>query len=251
MRHVERFYVCISRGLQTLLTAALAVAASGAVLAQSAARVDDSPSAQQLGKLKRTPGEKAVVAIYEFRSSVPEVQVGAAREMFVTALIRSGAFAVAERTRLAEGVMRERELGASGVTAGAAKGQLAAARYVFEVVVSEANVGASQTGGRLDVGGMTAQGGKAADSIGMDVRIVDTQTGLVVDAVNVVKEIEASTAGVSGVGNLLQTLAGQRGRNLLPVNADVQTARKEGVDRALRSCVEVAVADLAKRFSTE
>jgi curli biogenesis system outer membrane secretion channel CsgG len=235
------------------LVALVFVSMCAAPHAQTAARVDDSQSAQELKKLKRAPGEKAVVAIYEFRSSVPEVQVGAAREMFVTALIRSGAFAVAERTRLAEGVMRERELGASGVTAGAAKGQLAAARYVFEVVVSEANVGASQTGGRLDVGGMTVQGGKAADSIGIDVRIVDTQTGLVVDAVNVVKEIEASSAGLSGVGNLLQTLSGQRGRNLLPVpvNGDVQTARKEGVDRALRSCIEVAVADLAKRFSTE
>lgn len=241
-----------SRATRTLLAAFLALAMSGGLHAQTPARVDDSQSAQQLKKLKRAPGEKAVVAIYEFRSSVPEVQVGAAREMFVTALIRSGAFAVAERARLAEGVMRERQLGAAGVTAGAATGQLAAARYVFEVVVSEANVGASETGGRLDVGGMTAQGGKAADNIGMDVRIVDAQTGLVVDAVNVVKEVEASTVGVSGVGNLLSTLAGQRGRSLpVPVNADARTSRKEGIDRALRSCIEVAVADLARRFTTE
>ena len=242
-------------GWRSVASVAFAVSAMLFVdfsLAQTPARVDDSQSAQQLKKLKRAPGEKAVVAIYEFRSSVPEVQVGAAREMFVTALIRSGAFAVAERARLSEGVMRERQLGASGVTAGAATGQLAAARYVFEVVVSEANVGASDTGGRVDVGGMTAQGGKAADSIGMDVRIVDAQTGLVVDAVNVVKELESSSVGVSGIGSLLSTLAGQRGRNLpVPVNADARTSRKEGVDRALRSCIEVAVADLARRFTTE
>ncbi|HQR71205.1 MAG TPA: CsgG/HfaB family protein [Burkholderiaceae bacterium] len=241
-----------SGAMKALLAGLVALSLSGGLQAQTPARVDDSKSAQQLTKLKRTPGEKVVVAIYDFRSAVPEVQVGAAREMFVTALIRSGTFAVAERARLAEGVMLERQLGASGVTSGAATGQLAAARYIFEVVVSEANVGASSTGGRLDVGGMQAQGAKAADQIGMDVRIVDTQSGLVVDAVNVVKDIEASTAGVSGVGNLLSMLSAQRGRNMpVPVNADVNTSRKEGVDRALRSCIEVAVVDLAKRFSTE
>lgn len=220
--------------------------------AQAPAQVDNSPSAQQLRKVPRRPGERPVVAIYEFRSAVPEVQVAAAQEMFVTALIRSGAFTVAERQRLTEGVMRERQLAQQGVTSGGASGQVAAARYVFEVVVSEANAGASESAQGFNVGGMRVQTARAADSIGMDVRIVDTQSGLVIDAVNVVKKVEAAATNVSGVGNLLNSVGALRGRNLpVPVDAESRSTRKEGVDRALRSCIEVAVAELARRLNTE
>jgi curli biogenesis system outer membrane secretion channel CsgG len=127
-----------------------------------------------------------------------------------------------------------------------------AARYIFEVVVSEANAGASENSRRVSVGGLTVSGGSTADRIGMDVRIVDANTGLVVDAVNVVKELESSTSSVSGVGNLLGSLAGLRGKNLpVQVDSESRSSRKEGVDRALRSCIEVAVAELARRLAQE
>ena len=126
-----------------LATALLCLVWSAPMHAQTNARVDDSTSSKELRGIKRQAGPKPTVAIYEFRSSVPDVQVGAAQEMFVTALIKSGAFAVAERQRMNEGLMRERKLNSSGITAGPAAGQVAAARYVFEVVVSEANRGAA------------------------------------------------------------------------------------------------------------
>jgi curli biogenesis system outer membrane secretion channel CsgG len=223
-------------------------------LAQTPARVDDSATAKELKQVQRRAGAKPVVAIYEFRSAVPEVQVGAAREMFVTALIRSGAFAVAERQRLNEGVMRERQLAQGGTTAAApaAQGQMTAARYIFEVVVSEANAGGNESSGGVNIGGMQVSGGSTADQIGMDVRIVDANTGLVVDAVNVVKKLESSTTSVSGIGSLLNSLASLRGKNLpVPVDADSRSSRKEGVDRALRSCIEAAVAELARRLVDE
>ena len=233
-----------------IFSAALSVCT--AADAQTPARVDDSQSAKQLRQIKRAPGERPVVTIYEFRSAVPEVQVGAAQEMFMTALVRSGAFTVAERTRLSEGVMRERQLAQQGVTSGGASGQVAAARYVFEVVVSEANVGASESAQGVSVGGMRVQSASAADAIGLDVRIVDAQTGLVLDAVNVVKKLEAATTNVSGVGSLLNSVAALRGKNLpVPVDVESRTSRKESVDRALRSCIEVAVADLARRLTAE
>jgi curli biogenesis system outer membrane secretion channel CsgG len=235
------------------LGAALLWASAGGALAQTAARVDDSQSSQQLAKVRRTAAPKTAVAIYEFRSAVPEVRVGAAQEMFVTALIKSGAFAVAERQRLNEGVMKERQLNAAGVTSGsAATGQIAGARYIFEVVVSEANVGGKSSASNLNLGGMTMSGGSTQDSIGMDVRIVDAQSGLVVDAVNVTKAIESSTSSVSGVGNLLQSLGAMRGKTLpISVDGDTRSSRKEGVDRALRSCIEVAVAELARRLTDD
>ena len=220
-----------------------------AVFAQSKARLDDSASSKELARVKRQAGARPAVAIYDFRSAVAEVQAAAAQEMFVTALIKSGAFAVAERQRLNEGVMRERQLHSSGITTGAAAGQVAAARYVFEVVVSEANRGASESAQTINIGGMTVGGGKSADAIGLDVRIVDVQTGLVVDAVNVVKEIEASTTSVSGVGNLLRNFTNFT--SPVSVDGEGRSSRKEGVDRALRSCIEVAVAELARRLGED
>lgn len=236
------------------LLAAACLTALGAGCAQtpSAARIDDSASARELRAVPRRAGARPVVTIYEFRSAVAEVAPGAAQEMFVTALIKSGAFAVAERQRLSAGVMRERQLAAQGVSAGGATGQVTAARYVFEVVVSEANAGASETARGVDIGGMRVQTGSASDSIGMDVRIVDANTGLVVDAVNVVKKIEASSTSVSGVGNLLQQISGRRGKDLpVPLDAESRSSRKESVDRALRACIEVAVAELARRLNDD
>jgi curli biogenesis system outer membrane secretion channel CsgG len=219
--------------------------------AQSPAQIDQGHGAQQLRAVPRRAGERPVVTIYEFRSAVPEIQVGAAQEMFKTALVRSGAFVVAERQRLNEGVMRERALAQQGVTAAGAAGQVQAARYVFEVVVSEANAGASESAQGVNIGGLRVQTASAADSIGLDVRIVDAQTGLVVDAVNVVKKVEAGQTAVSGVGSLLNAIPGVR-RNLpVPVDAESRSSRKEGLDRALRETINVAVAELARRLNAE
>ena len=118
--------------------------------------------------------------------------------------------------------------------------------------MSEANRGASDNAQSITIGGMTIGGGRSADAIGLDVRIVDVQTGLVVDAVNVVKAIEASTSTISGVGNLLGALRGLAGKTLpVSVDAESRSSRKEGVDRALRACIEVAVAELARRLGAE
>ncbi len=231
----------------------LSLAAGVCAQAQTPAQVDNSASAQQLRKVPRTAGAKPVVTIYEFRSAVPEVQVKAGQEMFMTALLNSGAFAVAERQRLNEGVMRERQLQSGGVATGDAGTQkIAGAHYVFEVVVSEANVGASDSASTVGIGGMTINTGSAADQIGLDVRAVDASSGLLVAAVNVVKPIEASSTSVSGMGRLAGALAALRGKTLpVSVDADVKSTRKEGVDRALRSCIEVAVAELARRLSQD
>ncbi len=231
----------------------LATVFAGAAFAEDEPEVDNSKTTQKLQSLPRKAGPKVVVAIYEFRSSVPEIQVKAAQEMFTTALIKSGAFAVAERQRLNEGVLREKQLNKSGQTTGSsASSRLAGASYVFEVVVSEGNVGESQDEGGLSVGGMEVSRGKAADAIGMDVRIVDVESGLVVDAVNVRKKIASSSTSVSGLGRLAQSIAGLKGKSV-PLDPDVRskTSRKESVDKALRSCMEAAVHELARRLGED
>jgi len=219
----------------------------------SEAEVDNSKVTQKLKKVKRAGGVKPVVTIYEFRSSVPEIQVRAAQEMFVTALIKSGAFAVAERQRLDAGVNREKQLNASGMTTGdSANSKLAGANYVFEVVVSEANANENNSQGGARVGGVEVKYGSASDSIGMDVRIIDVSSGLVVDSVNVRKKIESSGTSVSGLGKLAQTLFAKKGKDI-PVDTDasVQSSHKESVDAALRACIDTAVLELAKRMTED
>lgn len=244
---------------------ALLLVSVGTCIAEEDAEVDTSNASQKLKSLKRKPGPKPVVTIYEFRSSVPEIQVKAAQEMFVTALIKSGAFAVAERQRLNEGVMREKQLNAAGQTTGtSASRKLAGASYIFEVVVSEANAGESQTEGGMSAGGMDIALGSAKDSIGMDVRIVDAESGIVIDAVNVRKKIESTSASVSGIGQLAKSFFASKVKSTtldtvnavsqlsqLNPDANVKSSRKEGVDKALRSCIETSVYELGKRLGED
>ena len=137
-------------------------------------------------------------------------------------------------------------------TGKSASSKLAGAGYIFEVTVSEANAGESQTEGGFSVGGMDLSRGDAKDSIGMDVRIVDASSGLVIDAVNVRKKLEATSTSVSGVGRLAQSIFSRKGKNI-PLNPDanVKSSRKESVDKALRSCIEAAVYELAKRLGED
>ena len=211
--------------------------------------VDRSSTARTLDSLPR-PATRPFVTVYEVRSSVSEVDPRAAGEMFTTALIKSRQFRVMERARLEQGVGRERALNTQGITGGATGAtQLAGAGYVFEATFSEANAGKSRSEGGASVGGMSAGGSSNTDEIGMDVRVVNVATGEVVDAVNVRKAIESSNMNISGVGSLLETVASRRGKSTygLTPDANYQSSRKDGVDRALRSVIELAVVELGKR----
>lgn len=226
---------------------------AGVCFAEEEPEVDSSKTTQKLKSLKGKAGPKPVVTVYEVRSGVPEIQARAATDIFTTALIKSGAFAVAERQRLNEGVLREKQLNAAGQSTGtSASSKLAGASYIFEVAISEANPGESQGEGGLSAGGLELSHGSAKDSIGMDVRIIDANSGLLVDAVNVRKKIEASGTSVSGVGKLASSLLRLRGKNV-PLNPDasVKSSRKESVDKALRSCIEASVYELVKRFGED
>jgi curli biogenesis system outer membrane secretion channel CsgG len=225
----------------------------GAARADSDPVVDQSRSTQRLNALPRSAGAKKVVTIYDFRSSVGELPARGATDMFTTALIKSGSFAVAERNRMNEGVMLERQLNGSGLTTGtAASKKLAGADYIFEGTISESNQGARQTNNGVSIGGMNVQSATNVDEIGIDVRIIDASSGLVLDSVNVRKRIESSQSGVSNVGSLLGAVASMRGRNIpIPVDANVSSGRKESLDKALRACIETAVLELVTRYGQD
>jgi len=238
--------------LAAALLAALLVALAPAAFAEGKApTVDRSATSRDLDNLARVPlAQRPYVSIYEVRSGVSEIDPRSATEMFTTALIKSRQFRVVERQRIEQGVGRERNLNGQGITGGnAASVQLAGASFVFEAAFSEANAGKARKDGGVSVGGMSIGGAGNTDEIGLDVRVVNAGTGEVVDAINVRKEIESSSTSVAGVGNLIDTVASLRGKSTrgLTPDANFQSSRKESVDRAMRSTIELAIAELSRR----
>jgi curli biogenesis system outer membrane secretion channel CsgG len=235
----------LSFGLYALLAAAPVLHADEDPVVQS------SKQSQALAALPPKPLEQRVpVAIYEFHSGVQEVQTGAATDIFTTALIESHQFRVVERNRLNQGVMLEKQLNGAGQSTGeVAKSQLRGARYIFEGTVSEANAGAQQHQGGVNIGGLSLGGGTNKDTIAVDVRILDASTGDVLDSVSVSKALNDSSAGIGGTAAFASTIASMRGRSTGPLTPDVnyQTSRRESVDKALRACIETSVLALIKR----
>jgi curli biogenesis system outer membrane secretion channel CsgG len=208
--------------------------------------IDKSNTTKKLESLPRAQGNRKVVTIYEFRSSIPEVSGAAATDMFTTSLIKSGAFAVAERQRLNQGVAYEKQLNAQGQSTGSvAQTQLKGAEFIFEGTVSEANAQASKTGvgGVFQGLGVETSGEKA--TIGVDVRVVSAATAEVLDSVNVRKPVKAGGLSVSGIGAFTQNLTR---KNLQGADVGVAHEGREGVDESLRACIEEAVYQLVQRY---
>lgn len=211
--------------------------------------VDNSRTSDRLESLPRVPvAQRPVVTIYEFRSGVPNVADTAMTDMFTTALIKSGQFRVVERQRLAQGVAAEKQLNAQGMTTGSiAQNKITGASYIFEGAVSEANENEDSTSGGVSVYGMSMNGNKSSGEIAIDVRVDDANSGEVLDAIDVKKKIKSSGGGVSGVGNLV----GAMGGGYSPVDANIQTQHNDGVDAAVRACIEAAVLELVHRYGTQ
>lgn len=213
--------------------------------------IEKSRTSQALLNLPRKPlSERTAVTIYEFGSGVDAISAQAATEMFTNALISSGQFRVVERARLNETVSREKQLNAAGQTTGnTAQKQLRGAQYIFDGTISEANASENQHSGGVNMGGFNFGGGRNQDKIAIDVRILDAETGDVLDSIAVSKELKGGTASVGGTAALVGTLASMRGKSVSPLVPDVglSTAHKDGSDAALRSCIETAVLELIKR----
>jgi curli biogenesis system outer membrane secretion channel CsgG len=234
-------------------TKRLAPLAAALLVAACSATAPPRPAASARTPPQRLEhrADRVAVSIYEFRSSVDEISARGATDMFATALLASGRFQLVERARLNEGVLREKQLNAAGQSAGtSAQGQLRAAEYLFEATISELSTGDRQAQGATSIGGLQLGGSGSSDSLGIDVRIVDAGSGDVRDAVALRRPLEGRAVQVSGVGTLLQTLQGMRGRKVGPLapDASLQASRKESVDQALRSLIDDAVAQLAARF---
>ena len=189
---------------------------------------------------------RKVVTIYQFKSEVPEVSPASATDMFMTALIKTRAFAVLERQRLEESVYREKQLNQQGATTGdVGERRLAGADYIFVGTVTEANAAKKRSGIAATFKGLGLETSGEVAEIGIDVRVLDARTGAVLDAVNTRREVKEGGMSVSGVGSFLRSVTGRA-----PAGSDVSVAneRKQSVDQALRRAIEEAVNILAKRW---
>jgi curli biogenesis system outer membrane secretion channel CsgG len=215
-----------------------------------APRVDASASTQKLKQLARKPGERVAVSIYEFRSSVGEITARGSTDMFKTALVESGQFRVVERSRLNDGVIREKQLNAAGLNAGNSATQtLIDAKYIFEGSITEAAANETQRSGAIRIAGAEFGGSTNKDFLGIDVRVVDVASGEIVNVVTVRKSVESDTTSVSGIGNLLGTVLSRKGKNTTYTpDLQLQQQRKESLDLALRAAIDQAVIELATRL---
>jgi curli biogenesis system outer membrane secretion channel CsgG len=194
--------------------------------------------------------------IREFRSSVAEVTPRAATDMFITALVKTRQFRVLERARLAEGVAIEKSLNQQGMTTGqAGQSQYIAATYLFEATISENSSTDRKSTFTMGLAGATAGRGTLSDSLAIDVRVTDVESGVVVDAVTVRKEIKSVQSQVSGVTSALANIfskgrAAQAAELLAPTDSYTND-RKDSVDATLREAINDAVRDIAKRLMQE
>lgn len=220
-------------------------------LAGEAASAAGVPTAAPAQGIARRAGESTAVSIYEFRSSISSVSARNATDMFTTALVQCGRFTVVERSRLQEGVWREKQLNTAGHAGGdAGQTPLRAARYLFEGAVTQADEATAQRSATVGIGGLQIGRDASTDEIAVDVRVVDAGSGEIVDVVSVRKSIRSQGVSVGGVGTLLRNVLPPTVRNAVYApDVQVQQQRSEGIDAALREAIEQAVRSIASRFA--
>jgi curli biogenesis system outer membrane secretion channel CsgG len=190
--------------------------------------------------------------IREFRSSVSEISPRGATDMFIAALVKSRKFRVLERARLAEGAASEKALNQQGMTTGTVgQSQYTGATYMFEATISEASAGDRKSTFNFGLAGAVAGQGTVSDSIAIDVRVTDVESGVVA----VRKELITQQKRLSGVGSVLANLltkgrGGAAAEALMPSD-EFTSDRKDSTDKALREAIEQAVKEIAGRFASE
>ena len=200
---------------------------------------------------RKSSDARVAVAIYEFTSNLPEISPRGATEQFKTALVQSGQFRVVERAKLDRGVVREKQMNAAGQTTGStSQQQLRGAEYIFEAEITELGSGSRTSSNGVNIGGMQIGGASNRDEFGIDVSIVDANTGDVVDAISVRKRMKGAALSVGGIGALINRVRAEKGKGGVAYSPEVQhqSTSKDNFDAVLREAIEEAVYELAKRF---
>jgi len=122
----------------------------------------------------------------------------------ITELDKTGRYRVVERENL-DGMLKEQDLGAAGRTrkgSGPKVGDLEGAQMMIKCVITDAEE-ESGKGGSVGFGGISLGGKKTVYRVTMDVRIYDTQTGLILGTATVsAEQVKKKKSGGVGFGKL-------------------------------------------------
>jgi curli biogenesis system outer membrane secretion channel CsgG len=148
-------------------------------------------------------GPKKRIAVTKFENKVTGVygnwRLGEGfSEMLTTELMKTGQFVVVERQALQD-VLGEQELGQSGVVrkeTAAKVGQVLGAQIIVRGVVSEFTLNESGGGGGIGIAGFRIGGRSSNAHVAVDIRLVDTTTGQVLQSHNAVGKAESSGVAV-------------------------------------------------------
>ncbi len=188
--------------------------------AETKAQPQAAPGAILTGSIPSIKGPKRTVAVGKvdaigaFTAHYGEWDIGGGlAAMLVSALKESDQFIVMERANISQ-LLAEQEMAASGVTkpgTGPELGKLAGIQFLIYGAVTE--FGAEDEGGGISLGvsgggiGNLLSGAlsqqSASGSVAMDVRVVDTSTGEIVETYQVKEPISSSgfdiSAGYQGI----------------------------------------------------
>lgn len=146
-------------------------------------------------------------------------------DMLVSELVSTGSFDVLERQEI-DAVLGEQDLGASGRIDAATKakiGQVKGAKYLVAATVSSYEEDTKGTGGGVRLGGISVGGQQNKAYIAIDLKVIDTTTGAIVD----VRTIEAEAKG-QGLG---------AGLSYKSFSVRGNTYEKTPAGKAIRACV--------------
>lgn len=146
-------------------------------------------------------------------------------DMLASELVSTGAFQVLERKEI-DAVLGEQDLGASGRISAATKakiGKIKGAKYLVAATVSAYEDEVKGTGGGVRFKGISVGGKQDKAYIAVDLKVVDTETGEIVDA----RTIEAEAKG--------QGLAA--GLNIKDFSIHGSDYQRTPAGKAIRACV--------------
>jgi len=147
------------------------------------------------------------------------------QDMLAAELVSMGSFQVLERKEL-EAVLSEQDLGASGRVdpkTAAKVGKLKGAKYLVAGTVSAFEEGTSGKGMGVSIMGLSVGGKKERAYMAVDLKVINTTTGEIVDA----RTVEATSESTST----------RLGVSAPFVSTDMEKQQKTPTGKAIRACI--------------
>jgi curli biogenesis system outer membrane secretion channel CsgG len=147
------------------------------------------------------------------------------QDMLAAELVSMGSFSVLERKEL-DAVLGEQDLGASGRVdpkTAAKVGKLKGAKYLVAATVSAFEEGTSGKGMGVSIMGLSVGGKKERAYMAVDLKVIDTTTGEIVDA----RTVEATSESTST----------RLGVSAPFVSTEMEKQQKTPTGKAIRACI--------------